>query len=61
MNEARQQLEMAELLGYGKKKDFEPLYAELKKVKQKTAGEAAEKAGSMKSRQSCPSCSETAG
>ena len=31
LNEARQQLEMAELLGYGKKKDFEPLYAELKK------------------------------
>ncbi|MBG7549594.1 hypothetical protein I5I74_26585, partial [Pseudomonas aeruginosa] len=28
----------SELLGYGKKKDFEPLYAELKKVKQKTAG-----------------------
>ena len=38
LNEARQQLEMAELLGYGKKKDFESLYAELKKVKQKTAG-----------------------
>ncbi|NQC77950.1 heat resistance protein YfdX2, partial [Pseudomonas aeruginosa] len=38
LNEARQQLEMAELLGYGKKKDFEPLYTELKKVKQKTAG-----------------------
>ena len=38
LNEARQQLEMAELLGYGKKKDFEPLYSELKKVKQKTAG-----------------------
>ena len=38
LNEARQQLEMAELLGYGKKKDFETLYAELKKVKQKTAG-----------------------
>ena len=38
LNEARQQLEMAELLGYGKKKDFEPLHAELKKVKQKTAG-----------------------
>ena len=38
LNEARQQLEMAELLGYGKKKDFEPLYAELKKVKEKTAG-----------------------
>ncbi len=37
LNEARQQLEMAELLGYGKKKDFEPLYAELKKVKEKTA------------------------
>ena len=54
LNEARQQLEMAELLGYGKKKDFEPLHAELKKVKQKTAGEAAEKAGSMKSRQTCP-------
>jgi hypothetical protein len=31
-------LEMAELLGYGKKKDFEPLYSELKKVKEKTAG-----------------------
>ncbi|HHN5795858.1 TPA: YfdX family protein, partial [Escherichia coli] len=38
LNEARQQLEMAELLGYGKKKDFEPLYSELKKVKEKTAG-----------------------
>ena len=25
LNEARQQLEMAELLGYGKKKDFEPV------------------------------------
>ena len=38
LNESRQQLELAELLGYGKKKDFEPLYAELNKVKQKTAG-----------------------
>ncbi|OOV89163.1 hypothetical protein MF6394_32515 [Pseudomonas sp. MF6394] len=38
LNEARQQLEMAELLGYGKKKDFEPLYSKLKKVKEKTAG-----------------------
>jgi hypothetical protein len=61
LNEARQQLEMAELLGYGKRKDFEPLYAELKKIKEKTGGEAAEKAGSMKSRQNCPGCSETAG
>jgi hypothetical protein len=52
---------MAELLGYGKRKDFEPLYAELKKIKEKTGGEAAEKAGSMKSRQNCPGCSETAG
>ena len=38
LNEARQQLEMAELLGYGKWKDFEPLYAELKKIKEKTGG-----------------------
>ena len=38
LNEARQQLEMAELLGYGKRKDFEPLYAELKKIKEKTGG-----------------------
>jgi hypothetical protein len=29
---------MAELLGYGKRKDFEPLYAELKKIKEKTGG-----------------------
>jgi hypothetical protein len=29
---------MAELLGYGKKKDFEPLYAELKKITEKTGG-----------------------
>lgn len=43
LNEARQQLEMAELLGYGKKKDFEPLYSELKKVKEKTAGGGSEK------------------
>ena len=32
------QVEMAELLGYGKRKDFEPLYAELKKIKEKTGG-----------------------
>ncbi|WP_414498693.1 heat resistance protein YfdX2 [Stenotrophomonas maltophilia] len=38
LSEARQQLEMAELLGYGKRKDFEPLYDELKEIKQKTAG-----------------------
>ncbi|MEA4470532.1 heat resistance protein YfdX2 [Klebsiella pneumoniae] len=38
LNEARQQLEMAELLGYGKRKDFEPLYAELKKIKENTGG-----------------------
>ena len=38
LNEARQQLEMAELLGYGKRKDFELLYAELKKIKEKTGG-----------------------
>ena len=38
LNEARQQLEMAELLGYGKRKDFEHLYAELKKIKEKTGG-----------------------
>ena len=38
LNEARQQLEMAELLGYGKRKDFEPLYAELKKIKEKRGG-----------------------
>jgi len=38
LNEARQQLEMAELLGYGKRKDLEPLYAELKKIKEKTGG-----------------------
>jgi hypothetical protein len=37
LNEARHQLEMAELLGYGKNDDFEPLYLELKKVKEKTA------------------------
>jgi hypothetical protein len=60
LNEARQQLEMAELLGYGKRKDFEPLYAELKKIKEKTGGGCG-KAGSMKSRQNCPGCSETAG
>ena len=37
LNEARHQLEMAELLGYGKNDDFKPLYLELKKVKEKTA------------------------
>ena len=37
-NEARQQLEMAELLGYGKRKDIESMYDELKKIKQKTGG-----------------------
>lgn len=62
LNEARQQLEMAELLGYGKRKDFEPLYAELKKIKEKTGGGGCGKGWlDMKSRQNCPSCSETAG
>lgn len=38
LNEARQQLEMAELLSYGKRKDFESMHAELKQVKEKTGG-----------------------
>jgi hypothetical protein len=61
LNEARQQLEMAELLGYGKKKDFEPLYAELKKVKQKTAGGGGGKGWLDEIKAKLSSCSETAG
>ncbi|MCB1674949.1 MAG: YfdX family protein [Halioglobus sp.] len=35
---ARTQLKMAELLGYGTKKSFKPMYEQLDEIKQKTAG-----------------------
>lgn len=38
LNEARQQLEMAELLGYGKKADFKPIFDQVKSIEQKSAG-----------------------
>lgn len=34
---AREQLQMAELLGYGKKKDFRPMYQQLDEIDKKTA------------------------
>lgn len=36
--EARNQLKMAELLGYGTKKSFKPMYEQLDAIEQKTAG-----------------------
>ena len=36
--EARNQLKMAELLGYGTKKSFKPMYEEIKQIEQQTAG-----------------------
>ncbi|MBQ0834133.1 YfdX family protein [Marinobacter sp.] len=36
--EIRNQLKMAEVLGYGTKKSFKPLYKELDQIEQKTAG-----------------------
>ncbi|MEW8020388.1 MAG: YfdX family protein [Candidatus Sedimenticola endophacoides] len=36
--EARNQLKMAELLGYGTKKSFKPMYEQLDMIEQKTAG-----------------------
>ena len=38
LNEARQQLEMAELLGYGKKKDFEPCMLNSRKSSKRRLG-----------------------
>jgi hypothetical protein len=38
LNEARQQLEMAELLGYGKKKDFEPCTLNSRKSRKRREG-----------------------
>ena len=36
--EVRNQLKMAELLGYGTKKSFKPMYEEIKQIEQQTAG-----------------------
>ncbi|BCU06395.1 YfdX family protein [Allochromatium tepidum] len=36
--EARNQLKMAELLGYGTKKSFKPMYEQIDEIEQKTAG-----------------------
>jgi len=36
--EARNQLKMAEVLGYGTKKSFKPMYEQLDQIEQKTAG-----------------------
>ena len=35
---AREQLQMAELLGYGKKKDYNPMYEQISEIETKTAG-----------------------
>jgi hypothetical protein len=35
---AREQLQMAELLGYGKKKDYKPVYEQISEIENKSAG-----------------------
>jgi hypothetical protein len=35
---AREQLQMAELLGYGKKKDYKPMYEQISEIENKSAG-----------------------
>lgn len=35
---AREQLQMAELLGYGKKKDYNPMYDQISEIEKKSAG-----------------------
>jgi hypothetical protein len=60
LNEARQQLEMAELLGYGKRRTLSPCTLNSRKSRKRRPEAGAEKAGSMKSRRDCQSCSKTA-
>jgi hypothetical protein len=38
LNEAQEQLKLAEALGYGTKKDYKEFYAEVKEVEEKTKG-----------------------
>ena len=38
LDEVRKQIRMAESLGYGKKTDFEPIYAQIKEIEQKSSG-----------------------
>ena len=38
LEDARNQLKLAELLGYGDKKSFEPLYEQIDQIEEKTAG-----------------------
>ena len=47
---AREQLQMAELLGYGKKKDYKPMYEQLDEIEKKLPAAKAVWAGSTKSR-----------
>ena len=35
---AREQLQIAELLGYGKKKDYNPMYEQIREIEEKSAG-----------------------
>lgn len=39
LKEVRSQLKLAQLLGYGEKKSFKPLYEQLKKIEDKTSGD----------------------
>lgn len=38
LSESRTQLKMAELLGYGKKKSFKPMYEEIDQIEDKSVG-----------------------
>ncbi len=38
LDAAENQIRMAEALGYGKKKDYKPLYEEMEKIREKTSG-----------------------
>jgi hypothetical protein len=38
LNEAREQLKLAEALGYGNKKDYKKFYAEIEEIEGKTEG-----------------------
>ena len=63
LNEARQ-LEMAELLGYGKRKDFEPLCMNSKKIRKETGGRLRERLAQLRCqarRKTSPVVLETAG
>jgi hypothetical protein len=55
---AREQLQMTELLGYAKKKDFNPMYEQISEIEKNLLAARVASGGSTRSSSNFPICSE---